>query len=123
MSLKIIDEDVKEVGKTIKSSKKLQYWKFELNGETTYNIELYTSKLTGKKKVTQNGQLLYENTNYSLVDKVLDFKFTIGPNHLQIFQIGERYELKINDQEFSKMAFISKLKPGTNHKVPLLKKQ
>jgi len=45
---------VREVGKTVKSSKKLFLWKFNLDGKD-YSVELYNSMLSGKKKITQNG--------------------------------------------------------------------
>lgn len=42
--------DIRDVGKTISSTKKLFIWKFSLDGKD-YTIELYNSMLSGKKKI------------------------------------------------------------------------
>ena len=41
-------------------SKKLYIWKFNVDNKD-YTIELYNSVVSGKKKVVQNGQIIYEN--------------------------------------------------------------
>ena len=84
MSITIIDEQMKEVGKTIKASKKLWLWKFILGEDKIYTIELYKSKITGKKKVFQNGQLLFQNTMMKLNKNDFIYKFTIGAYQLMI---------------------------------------
>ena len=43
-------------------TKKLFIWKFSLDGKD-YTIELYNSMLSGKKKIAQNGQVVYENNS------------------------------------------------------------
>jgi len=63
MTCRPIYYEVREVGKTIKSSKKLFLWKFNLD-KKDYTIELFNSMLSGKKKITQNGQIIYENNSY-----------------------------------------------------------
>lgn len=42
--------EIREVGKTIKSTKKQYIWRFRLEGRD-YSIELFTSVLSGKKKI------------------------------------------------------------------------
>lgn len=79
-SCRPIYQDVREVGKTVKSSKKLFLWKFNLDGKD-YSIELYNSMLSGKKKITQNGQIIYENNSYQ---GAFLFPFTIGKNSLSV---------------------------------------
>jgi len=51
MSCRPIYQDVREVGKTIKASKKLFVWKFNID-KKDYTIELFNSMLSGKKKIT-----------------------------------------------------------------------
>jgi hypothetical protein len=51
MSCRPIYHDVREVGKNIKSTKKLYLWKFALE-DRDYTIELYNSVISGKKKIT-----------------------------------------------------------------------
>ena len=40
------------------SSKKQYVWRFKLDKQD-YTIEMFTSVLSGKKKVVQNGQVIY----------------------------------------------------------------
>lgn len=96
MSVKPLYCDIRDVGKTIASTKKLFIWKFNLDGKD-YTIELYNSMLSGKKKIAQNGQVVYENNSYQ---GAFQFPFTIGRNSLSIVQHGDRYELRINNQSF-----------------------
>jgi hypothetical protein len=51
--------EVREVGKTIKSTKKQYIWRFHLD-DKDITIELFNSKLSGKKKIIVNGQLKAE---------------------------------------------------------------
>ena len=52
---------MREVGKTIKSTKLQYIWRLQLEGED-YTVELFTSKLTSKKKVVINGKTAMEDT-------------------------------------------------------------
>lgn len=49
----------KFVGKSIKSSKRKLIWEFEVSGRP-YLVELYDSKLSGKKKVVANGSTILQ---------------------------------------------------------------
>jgi hypothetical protein len=40
------------------STKKQYIWRFILEGKN-YTIEMFTSVLSGKKKILQNGQIIY----------------------------------------------------------------
>ena len=51
-----------EVGKHIASSKHKYTWRFNID-DRDYTIELYNSVMSGKKKITQNGQTIYENNS------------------------------------------------------------
>lgn len=46
--------EIRDVGKTFKSTKKQYIWRFRLDNKD-YTIELFTSVLSGKKKILQNG--------------------------------------------------------------------
>ena len=54
--------------------------------------------LSGKKKITQNGQIIYENNSYQ---GAFNFNFSIGKNSLSVVQHGDKFELRINNQAFS----------------------
>ncbi len=61
--------EIREVGKTIKrydkiivnsflSSKKQYVWRFKLEGQD-FTIEMFTSILSGKKKIIRNGEIIF----------------------------------------------------------------
>ena len=52
--------EVREVGKTIKSTKLQYIWRLSINSED-FTIELFTSKLTSKKKVVVNGKVILDD--------------------------------------------------------------
>jgi hypothetical protein len=49
----------KDVGKAFKSTKKKLRWEFSLNGVSHY-VELYDSKLSGKKKIIADSQIVLQ---------------------------------------------------------------
>jgi hypothetical protein len=49
----------KDVGKAIKSTKRKFRWDFIINGKDHF-VELYDSKLTGKKKVICDSQIVLQ---------------------------------------------------------------
>jgi len=77
----------------MKGTKKLFIWKFNLDNKD-YTIELYTSMLSGKKKILQNSQLIYENNSYQ---GAFNFPFSIARNSLSVVQHGDRFELRVNN--------------------------
>ena len=92
-SIKPIHYEMREVGKHIKSTKKLFVWKFNLD-KKDYTVELYTSMMSGKKKICQNGQPIFEDNSYQ---GAFNFNFSIGKNSLSVVQHGDKYELRINN--------------------------
>ena len=50
----------REVGKTIKSTKLQYIWRLQLD-DTDFTVELFTSKLTSKKKVVVNGKVILDD--------------------------------------------------------------
>eukprot|EP00347_Sterkiella_histriomuscorum_P010870 403374607 len=89
--------EIKDVGKTIKSTKKQYVWRFILDGKN-YTIEMFTSVLSGKKKILQNGQIIYFDSKFK---SAFQFPFSIGKNSLNILQHGDKFELRINNQSFT----------------------
>lgn len=63
-----------------------------------YTIEMFTSILSGKKKILQNGQVIYFDSKFK---NAFQFPFNIGKNALNIVQHGDKFELRINNQSFS----------------------
>ena len=96
MSIRPISSNVDEVGKTIKSTKKKYTWKMEMDGKHIC-IEFFNSVITGKKKILQNGQVIYENNQHS---GAFHFPFTIGKHSLSLVQHGDNFELRINNNSF-----------------------
>jgi len=63
-----------------------------------YSIELFNSVISGKKKILQNKQIIFQNEQYT---GAFNFPFNIGRNSLSIVQHGDKYDLRINNQSFS----------------------
>ncbi|CDW74612.1 UNKNOWN [Stylonychia lemnae] len=59
---------------------------------------MFTSVLSGKKKILQNGQVIYFDSKFK---SAFQFPFTIGKNSLNIVQHGDKFELRINNQSFT----------------------
>lgn len=74
MSIRAIYFEEKNIGEHIKKSKKQFIWKFELDG-LQHTIEFLVSKLTGKKKILQDGISLYEQKKMTTS---FQFPFNIG---------------------------------------------
>lgn len=72
--------EIREVGKTIKSTKKQYIWRFKLEGKY-YSVEMFTSVLSGKKKIVQNGQTIFYDSKYNAA---FLFPWSIGRNALSI---------------------------------------
>ena len=87
-----------EVGKTIKSTKKQYIWRFSLKRKD-YTVEIFTSVLSGKKKILQNGATMFDEK------KFLSFQFsrTLEGNALSIVQQKDNFELMINNESFTSL--------------------
>ena len=79
----------------LKSSKKQYIWEFQLNGEPQ-KIELFDSKLSGKKKVLKNGIVECE----LVCDESFFRNFTLNGHNCTIIQCGDKNELRIDNQTF-----------------------
>ena len=49
----------KDIGKAIKSTKRKFRWEFTIE-DTNHHVELYDSKLSGKKKVVSDSQIILQ---------------------------------------------------------------
>ena len=99
-NLSYVEQDV---GQHIKSSKKHFIWEFLLEGRP-HKIELYDSRISGKKKLVKDGQVWKE------VEGDISFSksFEIGKYSCTIIQHGEKYELRIDNQSFSHLLDLEK---------------
>jgi|LauGreDrversion4_2_1035121.scaffolds.fasta_scaffold328499_2 hypothetical protein len=99
-NLSYVEQDV---GQHIKSSKKHFIWEFLLDGRP-HKIELYDSRISGKKKLIKDGQIWKEVEG----DLAFSKSFEIGKYACTIIQHGEKYELRIDNQSFSHLMDLEK---------------
>jgi len=82
------------------SSKILHRWNFKLKG-THHTIELYDSRLSGKKKLMHNDTVIVENNNSVAV---FNYSFQLDGYYFNLVQIGNSdYDLKINGTFFKEI--------------------
>ncbi len=99
-NLSYVEQDV---GQHIKSTKKHFIWEFLLDGKP-HKIELYDSRLSGKKKMIKDGQVWKEVEG----DVAFSKSFEIGRYSCTIIQHGEKYELRVDNQSFSHLMDLEK---------------
>lgn len=100
MGVKALYYNCIDIGKHVKKSKKRFIWKFSIDGRE-HTIDLVISYLSGKKKITQDGKLLYEGQK--VLTSSFQFPFEIDLNMCNIVQQGDNFELRINNQAFSEL--------------------
>jgi hypothetical protein len=98
LDIKNLSHVEQDVGQHIKSTKKHFVWEFLLDGRP-HKIELYDSRVSGKKKLIKDGQIFKEVEG----DVAFNKTFEIGKHSCTIIQHGEKYELRIDNQSFSHM--------------------
>jgi len=86
----------KDVAKHIKSTKKQFIWEFVLDGKS-HKIELFDSRLSGKKKVLKDGLILMQTEENVAFIKTFD----VGKHNCTLIQHGDKYELRIDNQSFN----------------------
>ena len=95
MEIKVLNYEIKEVGKHIKSTKKKYSWKLDIENKI-FQIDLYHSKLTLKYEIKINGiRKLKKQTS-----KPFDYYFYILKKKIRIKKRKEGFELFINNQTF-----------------------
>lgn len=86
-----------EVGKKIKSSKKRYLWQYNLDGNK-YVVECFCSKMSNKKKVVCNQQVVFPSKP---VVNLFSFSFKADNHTVSILQVGNSYEVRINNVPFT----------------------
>ncbi|CAG9311502.1 unnamed protein product [Blepharisma stoltei] len=86
------------VGKHIKSSKKRFMWKFELDGKE-HVIDLFLSKISGKRKILLNGDIKIEAKRSS--SSYGSYPLRIGSHSLLLFELeGNIFDLRCDNISF-----------------------
>lgn len=99
MSVRAIYFDERNIGERIKKSKKQFIWKFELDG-LQHTIEFLVSKLSGKKKIMQDGVVLHEQKK---ITKSFEFPFNIGKHMLVVMYGMKGGDLRIDNNSFENL--------------------
>ena len=95
----------KDIGASLKISKRQFIWEFDLNG-SSQRIELLDSRLSGKKRLYKNGVNLLntvEKGNFI-------HNFQIDGHPCVIIQYGDKIELRIDNQSFTHLYNLQKNK-------------
>jgi hypothetical protein len=92
-----------DVAKHIKSTKKQFIWDFVLDGKS-HKIELFDSRISGKKKVLKDGLILLQTED----DTAFIKSFDVGKHNCTLIQHGEKYELRIDNQSFNHLMDLEK---------------
>ena len=92
--------DQKEIGKTFSSSKIYYIWEFILN-KRSHKIEFYDSRISGGKKITLDGSVLFYDKDDS---EFFTYKFTLAGCKFELCKISDdRYDIKINGRGFKQL--------------------
>ena len=116
-----MQNDVLNVGKRIKSTKRRYSWKFKL-GKTEHELNLYVSKLSGKRKIIVDGDIEFNGKRASGV--LFEHLLRIEGISCRVFQKEEGYELRVRDENFTDKlrekatAWISKKRDKREREVP-----
>jgi hypothetical protein len=83
----------------------LHTWNFKLKG-THHKIELWDSRLSGKKKLAHNDKVIVENNNSVAV---FNYSFQLDGYYFNLVQTGStEYDLKINGIFFKEIMVAEK---------------
>jgi len=95
----------KDIGATIKLSKRQFIWEFDLNG-SSQRIELLDSRVSRKKRLYKNGVKLLDTTEQGN----FIHNFEIDGHACVIIQYGDKIELRIDNQSFTHLYNLQKNK-------------
>ena len=95
----------KDIGATIKLSKRQFVWEFDLNG-SSQRIELLDSRFTRKKRLYKNGVNILNTTE----EGNFIHNFEIDGHACVIIQYGDKIELRIDNQSFTHLYNLQKNK-------------
>ena len=118
-----LDEKIKNlvfseenIGANVKVTKTQFKWQFDYK-YTTYCIELFFSKLSGKKKLIIDGKLEKQIEDHFVA---FSHSFVLGGDlNCMVIQFGEKYELRIENQSFTHLYEVIKNKKAFNNEAPL----
>jgi len=99
LDIKNLFRETKEVGKTIKSSKKYYIWEFDLSNKL-HKVEIFHSKLSGKKKLLLDGKVLTQTKSYS---HEFTYSFKIDKHYFNVDYVGDKFDLRIDNKKFLAM--------------------
>ena len=75
----------------------MHIWEFELKSNY-YKIEFWDSRISGKKKLSVNGNVIVENNNSVAI---FNYSFQIDSYYFNLVQLtDEKYDIKINNNFF-----------------------
>ena len=95
----------KNIGATLKISKRQFIWEFDLNG-SSHKIELLDSRLSNKKRLFKNGiNILDTKESGNFIHN-----FEIDGHACVIIQYGDKIELRIDNQSFTHLYNLQKNK-------------
>lgn len=101
------------VGKRIKSTKKKFLWRFELDNKE-YEVILFLSKLSGKRKILLNGDIHTTAKRSSTVFG--SYPLRIGSHSLLVFEVDDnKFDLRINNMSFEATFNSQKMNSGYNY--------
>ena len=105
MSLNITNLFYKEsnIGLNIRVTKREFIWGFDLNG-VSYHIKLEDSRLSHKKRLFKNGDLILK----TVVKNNFCHDFDAGGHHCNIIQYADKMELRIDNQSFTHLYNLQK---------------
>jgi hypothetical protein len=91
----------RSVGKHLKFTKKRFTWKFEIDGKE-YILDLFISRLTGKKKVRLNGDIKIESNTPLVLGG--GFPLQIGSHRILVLLIADStFDLRIDNTSFQSL--------------------
>ena len=95
----------KDIGATLKMSKRQFIWEFDLNG-SSQRLELLDSRLSRKKRLFKNGVSILDTTETGN----FIHNFEIDGHACVIIQYGDKIELRIDNQSFTHLYNLQKNK-------------
>jgi len=102
----------REVGKLISSTKIKHIWSFCIKN-TKHFVELLESRITGRKKVYADQRIVFPK---QVVSKMLTCQFEIDGTQIALIQIGNTYDLRINNFPFNHLMEVQKNKKAFSSK-------
>jgi hypothetical protein len=95
-SIRTILYEESSIGKRIKSTKRHFMWKFALDNNI-FIVDLFASKLSGKKTIKINQEVRFEGKKQG---KVFHISFDIGTHSILLIELGKGYDLRIDGISF-----------------------